>query len=113
MKVIYIAGPYRADTVWGVTCNIHRARELGAEVAKLGHMPLVPHANTAYYDFVMPDQFWLDGDIAIMLRCDAVLTTPDWERSAGARQEVEVAKQKAIPVFHTLGDLISYYAKTA
>lgn len=105
MIVVYIAGPFRGKTAWDVAQNIRVAEHLGMEVAEAGFMPLIPHANTANFDGTLNDQFWIDGTAELLLRCDALLTTSDWERSSGARGEVKLAKEQGIPVFHTLADL--------
>jgi hypothetical protein len=51
------------------------------------------------------DRVWLDGDIEILRRCDAVMLTPDWQRSSGARAEVDIAESLGMPVFAVLSDL--------
>lgn len=49
MKIIYIAGPFRASTAWGIAENVRAAERVGLEVARAGAMPLIPHANTAHF----------------------------------------------------------------
>ncbi len=49
MKIIYIAGPYRAPTAWRIAENVRAAERVGLEVARAGAMPLIPHANTAHF----------------------------------------------------------------
>jgi hypothetical protein len=105
MKVVYIAGPFRAADAWAVENNIRRAEVLGFQVATLGAMPLIPHTNTRFFDGTLTGQFWLDGTMELLRRCDAVLTTDDWERSVGARGEVAEAARRHLPVFHTPSDL--------
>ena len=105
MKVVYIAGPFRAPTAWGIAENIRQAERLGLEVAKLGLMPLIPHANTAHFHGELPDEFFLDGTMELLRRSDAVMLLPDWERSSGARAEVAEAERIRIPVFKDLDAL--------
>ncbi len=105
LKLVYIAGRYRAPTGWQIDQNIQRAREFGAEVAKMGAMPLVPHANTAHYDGLNTDEFWLAGTLELLKRCDAVMLIPNWEASSGARAEVAYAQENGIPTFQHLIDL--------
>lgn len=63
MQVIYIAGK------WAI-----RVMSLGGCIA------LTPHLNSAHMecDFNQPPEFWYEGDIEIMLRCDAVFMLPNW-----------------------------------
>lgn len=110
MKVVYIAGPFRGQTVWDVAENVRVAERVALDVARLGAMPLCPHANTAHFDGLLSDQFWIDGTLELLKRCDAVMTTQDWARSTGARGEVAWAVGK-IPVFHRLEDLAEWMVK--
>lgn len=105
VKQIYIAGPYRGATAWDRDQNIVRARQLGAEVAKLGAYPQIPHSNTAHMDGIAPDAFWLAGTLEQMRRCDAVLFTADWQCSTGARGEHAEAERIGLPLFYSLNGL--------
>lgn len=101
MKIIYVAGPYRADLPWGVDRNVHRAREAGVTVALAGAMPLIPHANTAHFDGLAPDAFWLEGTLELLRRCDAVYVfSENWKASSGTRNEVAEATRLGLPVFY-------------
>lgn len=107
MKIVYVAGPFRGPTPWDVEQNIRRAEALALEVWKLGAACLCPHTNTRFFDKApdTPDDVYLEGDVEMLRRCDAVLMTPDWQRSTGARKEMTVALVNNIPVFHTLHEL--------
>lgn len=105
MLVVYVAGPFRAPTAWGIAENVRRAERAGLEIARLGAMPLIPHANTAHFQGELPDQFFLDGTLELMLRSDALYLLFGWASSAGARKEREVAMKKGMPVFDTLASL--------
>lgn len=105
MKLVYIAGPYRGANAWEVECNIRRAEALALEVWKLGAAAICPHANTRFFQNAAPDETWLEGDLEILRRCDAIMLTSDWRRSSGACGEVAVAKMRGIPIFDDLGVL--------
>lgn len=105
MKVIYIAGPFRGKTPWDVELNIRRAEEASLEVANLGAMPLCPHTCTRFFDGQLNAQFWLDGTMEMMRRCDALLAIDRWTESAGAQGEVKEAQRLGIPVFTNLRSL--------
>jgi hypothetical protein len=117
--LIYVAGPYRAPTTWGIHCNIHKARVWGAELAKLGAYPVIPHSNTAHFDGIADDNFWLDGTMQLLHRCDAAIFIEGWRDSSGARAEMERALSVQMPVFEvdapshkSLGDWISTIGKS-
>jgi len=105
MKVVYIAGPFRAPNAWERENNIREAETLGFEVAKLGAMPDIPHAGTRFFDGTLTPEFWLAGTLEKMRRCDAVLLTPRWRESEGACMEVDEAERLEMPIFDNLDDL--------
>ena len=105
MKIVYVAGPFRGANGWEIEQNVRRAEKLGYQVCHMNAMPLIPHANTRCFHGVGEDQFWLDGTMELLRRCDAVILTHDWERSKGACAEVEEANRLGLPVFHHLHQL--------
>lgn len=112
MRVIYIAGPYRGKSAWAVEQNIRRAEELAFQVAEAGAMPLCPHANTRNFNGTLTDEFWIEGTLELLRRCDAVILVKGWEKSSGTRGEIEEAKKLDLPLFYDqcelrawLGDL--------
>lgn len=108
MKVVYIAGPFRGKSAWDIECNIRRAEKLALEVWRNGIAALCPHTNTRFFQGAAPDDVWLEGDLELLSRCDAVLMTPDWARSSGARAEEEFANKHGIKVFYSIFDLIRW-----
>lgn len=105
MKVVYIAGPFRGPNAWEVECNIRRAEALALEVWRMGVAVICPHTNTRFFDGAAPDKVWLEGDLEILKRCDAVLMTWDWAKSQGATAERHFAELHKIPVFESQVDL--------
>ena len=120
MKLVYIAGPFRAmsayanghQDMFAVQENIMAAMKLGLEVARMpGAFPVIPHANTMFFTGAAPDHVWLDGDIELLRRCDAILMTPHWQRSSGARAEEKLAREIGLPVFFTADDMRAWLAQ--
>lgn len=104
VKLIYVAAPYRAETKQAVARNIEAAKHVGQLMARKGWMPVMPTANTGLFDFDYPslqdDDFWLDGTLELMRRCDAVVLTPGWEDSKGCLNEIRVARELGMKVWH-------------
>ena len=110
MKVIYIAGPFRGANGWEVAENVFAATRAGFDVACLGAMPLIPHANTAHFDGTKDDAFWLEGTTELLRRCDALYLAVPGDRAEGSKgtmAELRLARQLQMPVFeqHELQEL--------
>lgn len=103
MKVVYIAGPFRGRSSWVIEENIRRAESLALDVWRAGCAAICPHANTRFFQGECHDRVWLDGDLEILSRCDAILMTRDWEKSKGATEERASAKRLGILVFYESG----------
>ena len=101
--LIYIAGPYRAETTWKRDQNIQRARTWGLVVAKSGAYPVIPHSNTAHFDDEAPDTLWLSGTLELLRRCDGILLTPGWTHSSGSKAEYEEALKLGLPFLDAEG----------
>ena len=105
MKVVYVAGPFRANSAWGIELNIRKAEELSLEVWRMGAAALCPHTNTRFFQGAADDSVWLKGDLALLSKCDMMIVTDNWKQSSGARAEVEYAKLHSIPVFYSIENL--------
>jgi len=106
MKLVYIAGPYRADTPYEIERNIRRAEDLGLEVARNGAVPVIPHTMYRFFQDSLPDDFWLDGTMEILRRCDAILMGPQWEESAGSNSEFKEAEKLGLAIFYWQEDVM-------
>lgn len=101
MKIVYIAGPFRAVTAWGIENNVRRAEEQAVLLVNMfGIMPLIPHANTRFFHGLGSDELWLEGTMELMRRCDAIYMCPGWEQSEGSKAELAEAKSLGIPAFY-------------
>ncbi len=91
IPLIYIAGPFRGPTPLDVRRNVENARDFGMLVAEQGGYPMIPHTMTADFDKQLDDQFWLDGTMEMLRRCDGIACLGHWQTSRGARAEMEWA----------------------
>ncbi len=105
MKCIYIAGPFRASTPWGIEENVRRAERYSLRMWQLGIVPICPHTQTRFFQGSANDETFLEGTLEIMRRCDAVFLVPGWERSTGTRGEIAEARMLGLPVFDVMIDL--------
>jgi hypothetical protein len=101
--LLYISGQYNAPTFEGISKNIMEARKVAVNLWEQGFSVLCPHMNTAHFEVdtqKVTHEDWLQGDLEMLLRCDAIIMLPDWEESAGAKIELNCAEQYKIPVYY-------------
>lgn len=96
--LIYLAGPYRAESESAVFGNICRAREAAMGMWRVGFVPVCPHLNSALMGGVVADGIFLTGDLEILARCDAVALLLGWNESAGALARRDFAVAERIPL---------------
>lgn len=98
---IYIAGPYSSKTPEGIKANIARAEQAGLECCRAGWGVHIPHKNFAGFEVHtdIPYDAWIEMDLAILARCDAILMLDGWASSPGASREFQFADEIGIPNF--------------
>ena len=108
MKLIYICGPFRAETYWAQEQNVRVAEDAAVSCWRHGFAVICPHANTRFFQGAVPDKVWLEGDLEIVRRCDALYLVDGWQHSEGASGEIELAGKLGIPVFSDFGALLAW-----
>lgn len=106
--LIYVAGPLHSSGIELENCKqaIMRAELL----LERGFAVFVPHLN-AFWNFMSPHPpaDWLENDLVILARCDAVFRLPG--ESKGADAEEAYATECGIPVFRDLESLVGWWAR--
>lgn len=95
---IFISGPYSKGDV---AVNVKEAIHVGDYVARLGHVPFIPHL-THFWHMLIPHEyaFWIAQDLEWLESCDALLRLSG--ESAGADGEVEKAKELGMPIYYSV-----------
>ena len=93
MEVIYVAGKYRGESWNEVWENIMHARREARKLWLSGFAVICPHTNSIFMDGIETDGIFLNGDLEILSRCDAIYMLLGWECSLGAKQEYAVARK--------------------
>lgn len=100
MKIVYIAGPYRAKNGRTIRENIRAAEQVAVHYWKKGYAVICPHLNTAFMDGEMPDETFLNGDIEILKRCDIIAMMHNWRESSGSIAEHKLAQEMGKEIFY-------------
>jgi len=105
MKVMYVSGPYRAPTENGVFENIMRARAAAHKLWEKGWAVVCPHTNSMFMGGLdgRSDEAFIEGDLEIVKRCDAIFMLNGWLLSEGARQENQTADGRLRLYFESEG----------
>jgi hypothetical protein len=123
----YVAGPISSGDL---TENIRRAHDAGVRLMKAGLSVIVPHGTCFWGSLVQPtvggqppagtdrgfvpevlpsgtkQEDWYGMDLPIVERCDCVLRLPG--ESTGADTETAHAAKHNVPVFHSVGALLTW-----
>lgn len=99
--LFYSAGPYSSEDPREIEENIKTARRWAIRLWEAGHTVICPHLNTMHFekDCKCHYEDYMRGDFQMIARCDAIFMLPGWEKSQGARREMEYAKSLGMPVF--------------
>ncbi len=100
MKLIYVAGPYRGESENEVFENIMRARSAAVKLWDEGWAVVCPHTNTMFMGSKLGDAVFLEGDLEIVKRCDAIYMLKGFQNSQGAKAELELAIEIGLEVHY-------------
>ena len=99
IRVLYVAGPFRAATAYEREQNIRRAEAVALDIMRLGYAVICPHALGRFTFGAVPEEQVMAGLIELMRRCDAVVLVEGWTRSPGTLREICEAVGVGMPVF--------------
>ena len=105
--VVYISGKYSGE----IEKNIQKAREMAIQVWEAGFTALTPHLNTYRFEIDCKCNYedYIQGDLALLTCCDAILLLEGWGDSKGAIIERDFAIDNHLNVFYSLNELKQFY----
>lgn len=109
--VVYVAGPYRADTYRGIMNNVLEAAEIGGLIRSKGFTAVVPHLEALHNYFCMDEADWIEHGLSLVRRCHAVFDFRKGRISKGTEGEVILANILDIPVVTTTNELCLVFDK--
>jgi len=119
IKHVYVAGlitprgVYSANLAIDHLTNQRKMVRIGFEVFQAGFDPFVPVFDHQFWMVMNDGEYITEGMIKRYSKswlevCDAVLLTPNWQKSEGTLAEIKHAEKLGIPVFKKIEDLIQY-----
>ena len=121
--LILIAGPYRAGTGDDpelLAANLRRLEEAAWPLFRAGHVPMIGEwvalpvlrgAGGSGPGDPVAAQIMYPAAERLLQHCDAVLRLPG--ESTGADQDVAIARERGLPVYHRLADVPGVVAAPA
>jgi hypothetical protein len=112
MITLYLAGPFRGKDGYAVYQNVICAESFMHEITKASIEAgepiscMCPHSMTFHLDRTFTDKYWLDSTMEWLIRSDAVFMLPSWQKSEGARGELEMGRKLGKPIFYTIPEVI-------
>lgn len=116
--LILIAGPYRSgtdDKPELMERNLARLEEAAWPIFRSGHVPMIGEwvalpvvrgaGGTGPTDPIAEQIMYPTAD-RLLRHCDAVLRLPG--ESTGADQDVKIAQERGLPVYHRVEDVPGY-----
>jgi len=100
MKLLFVAGPYRSNTIRGIVKNIRKAEKVALKYWRKGYVVICPHKNTSLLDGAATDEVWLNGGLEILKRCDGIVMMKGWEKSSGSIAELKLAKELKLEIIY-------------
>lgn len=110
MKLVYIAGPYRAyreDGNYEISTMLERTMEMRKVTKRYlekGYAVIAPLTNHFMLDTNdLDDNFWMHVCKELVSRCDAIVMMKGHESSKGATEEMAYAKSLGKEVMYDNG----------
>ncbi len=99
--LFYVAGPYSGN----VKENIEKAEAVSINLIRNGFHVITPHKNTAGYEKYEGDgkikyETWLEMDLNLLSRCDALFVMANSDGSNGVKKEIEFALKRGMPIIY-------------
>lgn len=109
--LVYISGKFSDPKPQEVQINIRKAAQAAASVWNLGFTAICPHLNAPQMEHGCNCRYeeYMEGDLAILGRCDVVLMLPGWKESPGANVEMSEAIRLKKRVCSSVHDLLALY----
>lgn len=121
IRRVYIAGLLTPRGIWSnnlaidYLINVRKMIRAGIEVFSAGFVPFIPALDFAIFLLLREDEGEYITEAMIkryskdwLEVCEAMLLTKGWQKSVGTLNEIELAKEREIPIFENIKALKEY-----
>lgn len=101
MKVAYVAGPYRSNSLWKINQNVEETRRVVKKYFDMGYAVIAPNLINAFMDECSGEDLmkndginnkkFLNADFNILERVDVIIMMKNYKESFGACAELNFA----------------------
>lgn len=111
--VVYVSGKMTAKDKQEEKNNILIALSVAAKLWNIGFTALCPHTNAPQPINGCGCRYeeYIEGDLELLSRCDAIFMLYGWEQSVGATLEHQEAEKLSLPIFYEIESLMRYFDK--
>jgi hypothetical protein len=99
--LVYVIGAYSKNDSGDIQEHIKQAEFVSIRLLRAGYHVFTPHKNTANYEWYEDDfityRTWIEMDLNILSRCDAIFIMDNAKDSKGSQIEIEFAQSMKIP----------------
>lgn len=105
--LIYLSGPMTPYEKFTLEHNIQDALRYYYFLLNKGYPTFCPHlcAIDPVTEKVLSYEQWMEYDFRILDFCTHIFMMPTWEKSLGAKRELEYAQLRGIPILYSIDEL--------
>lgn len=104
--LVYLAGPISPTKYASTEVHIARALDTFLQLTQAGVPSFLPHATAAFPSaHTIHYDVWMAWSGTFLRRCTHVLMLPGWTTSKGAMREFGLAKDRGMPIVHSVEEL--------
>lgn len=93
MPIVFVSGPYTANTLGDKIRNTARANDVADRLIKYGACPIVPHRVWGPdHDGLIDEDLIMDACYDMIRTADGVVFMSGWDKSKGCKLEMAHAK---------------------
>lgn len=114
-QIVYVAGPYTADTPEQVHLNVNAAMEVASRLFGKGHIPVIPHLSHFWHLYLLTKygssydyEDWIRYTLVLLDRCDAIYymsSSPGADGELRYAMELQELRPNGFPIYRKMSEV--------